>query len=151
MILEGRVPWKEASMDASADVEHYLAALPVESRAALEELRRNIRAAAAGATETISYGMPAFKDNGRSLVAYGAFKDHCSFFPMSTTVIEAHEEELKPFQTGKGTIRFSPDSPLPAALVQKLVEARLEENAVRDRRRGDGAGRSRVERPVRKP
>ena len=116
-------------MDASADVEHYLAALPVESRAALEELRRNIRAAAAGATETISYGMPAFKDNGRSLVAYGAFKDHCSLFPASGKMIEDHKRELAGFTTSKGTIQFTLDKPLPIALVKKIVKARLAENA----------------------
>lgn len=116
-------------------VEDYLAALPAESRIALEELRKTITAAAPDATEVISYQMPAFKDDGRLLVSYAAFKEHCSLFPMSTKVIEAHKEELKPFLAGKGTIRFSPDNPLPATLVTKIVKARIEENAVRPRRR----------------
>ena len=73
-----------------------MAALPEESRAALERLREMIKAAAPEATEAISYQMPAFKDHGRSLVAYAAFKDHCSLFPMSKAVIEARREELKP-------------------------------------------------------
>jgi uncharacterized protein YdhG (YjbR/CyaY superfamily) len=121
-------------MAAPTSVEDYLASLPEGSRAALEKLRKTIKAAAPEATETISYQMPAFKDHGRSLVSYAAFKDHCSFFPMSMKVIEAHREELKPYFTGKGTIRFQADKPLPAALVKKLVKARIEENAARRRR-----------------
>ncbi len=121
-------------MKAPTSVEDYLAGLPEGSRTALEELRKTIKAAAPEATEAISYQMPAFKAHGRSLVAYAAFKDHCSLFPMSAKVIEAHRDELKPHVTGKGTIRFSADKPLPAALVKKLVKARLEENAARRRR-----------------
>jgi uncharacterized protein YdhG (YjbR/CyaY superfamily) len=120
-------------MAAPTSVEDYLAALPEESRAALMKLRKTIRSAAPEATETISYQMPAFKDHGRSLVAYAAFKDHCSFFPMSMKVIEAHWEELKPYHAGKGTIPFDVDRLLPAALVKKVVKARIEENAERRR------------------
>ena len=108
-------------------VDDYLAALPSRPRAALEKLRETIKAAAPEATKRISYQMPAFVDRGRALVAYGAFKDHCSLFLMSTKVIEAHREELSPFLSGKGTIRFHPERPLPAALVTTLVAARLEE------------------------
>jgi len=121
-------------MATPTSVENYLASLPEESRAALEKLRKMIKAAAPEATETIGYQMPAFKDHGRLLVAYAAFKDHCSFFPMSTKVIEAYSEELKPYFAGKGTIRFHVDKPLPAALVRKIVKARIEENAARRRR-----------------
>lgn len=121
-------------MAAPAEVENYLAALPEGSRAALEALRTTIGAAAPEATETISYGMPAFTQEGRPLVAYGAFKNHCSLFPMSTDVIEAYRDELEPFQTGKGTIQFHPGRPLPAGLVERLVKARIEENAARGRR-----------------
>lgn len=121
-------------MAAPSSVDEYLAALPSESRAALEQLRRTIRAAAPEATETISYQMPAFRDHGRLLVSYAAFKDHCSLFPMSLKVIETYSEELEPYQAGKGTIRFRVDDPLPAALVEKIVKARMEENAARRRR-----------------
>jgi len=125
-------------MATPASVEDYLAALPKGSRAALEKLRKTIKAAAPGATETISYQMPAFKEHGRLLVSYAAFKDHCSLFPMSMKVIEAHGEELEPYHTRKGTIRFTADEPLPAALVKKIVRARIAENAARRRhlRRG---------------
>jgi uncharacterized protein YdhG (YjbR/CyaY superfamily) len=121
-------------MAAPTSVEDYMAALPEGSRAALERLRKTIKAAAPQATEAISYQMPAFKDHGRSLVTYAAFKDHCSFFPMSLKVIADHKEELEPYFSGKGTIRFDTDKPLPAALVKKIVKARLEENAARRRR-----------------
>ena len=121
-------------MAAPTGVEDYLASLPEDARAALEKLRKTIKAAAPEATEAISYQMPAFKDHGRLLVAYAAFKDHCSLFPASKAVIEALGDELKPYFTGKGTIRFHADKPLPAVLVKKLVNARLEENAARRRR-----------------
>ena len=132
--LNGCLSRKETGMAAPTGVEEYLAALPEESRAALEKLRKTIKAAAPEATETISYQMPAFKDQGRFLVSYAAFKDHCSLFPASYAVIEALGEELKPYFTGKGTIRFHPSKPLPAALVKRIVKARLEENAAHRRR-----------------
>jgi uncharacterized protein YdhG (YjbR/CyaY superfamily) len=125
---------KETGMAAPTSVEDYLTALPEESRTALEKLRKTIRAAAPEATETISYQMPTFKDHGRFLVSYAAFKDHCSLFPASKAVMEALGEELKPYFTGKGTLRFHADKPIPAALVKKIVKTRLEESAA-DRRR----------------
>jgi uncharacterized protein YdhG (YjbR/CyaY superfamily) len=121
-------------MAAPTSVEDYLAALPEEARAALEELRKTIRAAAPEAIETISYQMPAFKDHGQFLVSYAAFKDHCSLFPASKAVMEALGEELKPYFTGKGTIRFHADKPLPSALVNKLVRVRVEETQTRRHR-----------------
>jgi uncharacterized protein YdhG (YjbR/CyaY superfamily) len=121
-------------MAGSTGVEDYLAALPEDQGVALEKLRKTIRAAAPEATETISYQMPTFKDRGRVLVYYAAFKDHCSLFPASEAVMEALGEELKPYFAGKGTLRLTPDKPIPAALVKKIVKARIEENAARGRR-----------------
>jgi uncharacterized protein YdhG (YjbR/CyaY superfamily) len=121
-------------MTEPTSLEDYLAVLPAEQRAALEKLRKTIRAVAPEATETISYQMPTFKDRGRVLVHYAAFKDHCSLFPASIGVMEALGEELKPYFSGKGTLRFTADKPIPAALVKKIVKARLEENAARGRR-----------------
>ena len=121
-------------MAAPTSVEDYLAALPEASRAALEKLRKTIKAAAPEATETISYQMPTFTDHGRSLVSYAAFKDHCSLFPASQAVKDALGDELKPYVTGQATIRFHADEPLPAALVKRIVKARIEENAARRRR-----------------
>ena len=120
-------------MAAPTSVEDYLAALPEEQRVALEKLRKTIRAAAPTATETISYQMPAFKQDGRFLVSYAAFKDHCSLYPASSAVMEALGDELEPYFSGKGTLRFQADEPIPAAVVEKIVELRLEENAARGR------------------
>ena len=119
---------------APTSVDEYMAALPEASRPALEKLRRAIKAAAPEATETISYRMPAFKDRGRILVYYAAFADHYSLYPASTALMEALGDELEPYVTGKGTIRFDANEPIPIALVKKIVEARLEENAARRRR-----------------
>ena len=116
--------------ETSVDVDAFLAALPLEMRAALENLRRAIRAAAPGAEESINYGVPAFKYRGRPLVSYGAAKNHCSFYVQSPAVMEAHRDELAPYDTSKGTVRFAPDAPLPEALVAKLVRARMAETDV---------------------
>lgn len=105
----------------------FLAGRPADQRNALEKLRRTIKAAAPGAEECFSYGLPAFRLNGRALVAFGASAKHCSFYPMSGETVAAHRRELKNFDTSKGTIRFQPDKPLPAALVRKLVKARMAE------------------------
>ena len=118
-------------MATPTSIEDYLAALPEEQRAALEQLRETIRAAAPRATEKISYAMPAFEQDGRFLVSYAAFKDHCSLYPASTAVMEALGAELETYFSGKGTLRFRADEPIPAALVKKIVRVRLEENAAR--------------------
>ena len=112
---------------APKDIDAYLAGLPPEMRAALEKLRKAIKAAAPNAEETIGYQMPAFKYEGKPLAYFAAFTKHCSFFPSSTAVINAHEEDLRPYSLSKGTVRFPPDRPLPAALVRKLVKARIAE------------------------
>ena len=122
-------------MAAPTSVEEYLAALPEESRAALERLRKTIKAAAPKATEAISYQMPAFKDHGRFLVSFAAFRDHCSLFPMSKAAIQANIDQLRPFVSGEGTLRFTPEKPLPATAVKRIVQARLEENAARRAKR----------------
>jgi uncharacterized protein YdhG (YjbR/CyaY superfamily) len=109
--------------------DEYLAAVSDDKRAALEELRRTIREAAPGAVECISYGLPAFRLDGRNLVAYGAAAKHCALYPMSAAIVEAFQEDLKDYSTSKGTIRFQVEDPLPASLVRELVMARIAENA----------------------
>jgi len=110
-------------------IDEYLAALPEDQRAALEKLRKAVKAAAPRAEECISYQLPAFRLDGRMLVAFGATANHCAFYPMSSTTVASHQDELKDYDISKGTIRFQPDHPLPAALVRKLVKARIAENA----------------------
>jgi uncharacterized protein YdhG (YjbR/CyaY superfamily) len=116
--------------EAPPTVDAYLAEVPAPFRPALNRLRRTIMVAAPDAEETISYGMPAFRQNGM-LVYYAAYRDHCSFFVGSVLVLRRFAKELKPFAAGKGTLHFTPDRPLPAALVRRLVKARLAENAAR--------------------
>lgn len=109
------------------DIDEYLAGVPEPARGTLQKIRVAIRTAAPPqATEAISYGMPAFKYKG-PLMAFAAFSNHCSLFPMSGSVIAAFKKELKAFYTSKGTLRFPVDKPLPAALVKKLVKARIAE------------------------
>lgn len=115
-------------------VDDYLDSLQDWHREALQKLRKQIQTAAPHATETISYQMPAFRDGDRMLVSYAAFRDHCSLFPMSKAVIQANIDQLEPFVSGQGTLRFTRERPLPASLVKRIVKARLEENAVRRRR-----------------
>jgi uncharacterized protein YdhG (YjbR/CyaY superfamily) len=110
-------------------IDEYLAALSPDKRAALQKLRRIIRAAAPKAEERISYQLAAFRLDGRMLVALGATENHCAFYLMSSSTIAAHKDALERYDTSKGTIRFQPDKPLPAALVRKLVKARIAENA----------------------
>ena len=109
-------------------VDEYLARVSDDKRVALQKLRKTIKAAAPRAEECISYQLPAYRLNGM-LVAFGATANHCAFYPMSASTVAAHREELKDYDTSKGTIRFQPDNPLPAALVRKLVKARIAENA----------------------
>ena len=109
-------------------IDEYLAALSDDKRAALEKLRKTIRAAAPKAEEYISYGLAAFRLNGKPLVAMGASANHCAFYLMSGSTVEAHNDELNDYDTSKGTIRFQADKRLPFALVRKLVKARIAEN-----------------------
>ena len=111
----------------SPEIDAYLATLPEDRRAALEQLRETIRAAAPEAVEVISYSIPAFKYRGRPLVSFVAATKHLSFFVQSPTVMDAHRDELEGYDTSAGTIRFAPDRPLPEALVTKLVHARMAE------------------------
>ena len=118
-------------------VDSYLSALPEEVRAALEKLRKIIKAAAPETTEVVSYRVPIFKHQGHPLVGFGATKNHCSFFVMSSSMIpklaRMRTGELKRYDVSGATIHFTPDKPLPAALVTKLVKARIAENEERAR------------------
>lgn len=107
-------------------LDQRFAPLPQAQRAALERLRDIVKSVAPDAEECISYGLPAFK-LGKKLVAFGAWKDHCSFYPMSARVLAAFAEELSGYSISKGTIRFRPDQPLPESLVRQIVKARLDE------------------------
>jgi uncharacterized protein YdhG (YjbR/CyaY superfamily) len=119
-------------MAALSSVEEYLATLPDDRRAVVEELRRTINAVAPDETETIAYEMPALRGrDGRFLLSYAAYKNHYSLFPASDVVVEALGDDIAPYLAGKGTIRFPASRPIPTALVERIVKARLAERAER--------------------
>lgn len=121
-------------MAAPMNIDDYLATLPDERRAALQELRQAIRAAAPEATETIAYSMPAFRSHGgQFLVSFAAYKAHYSLFPASGAVVESLGAELQPYLAGKGTIHFPANQPIPVEIVAKIVKIRLAENAAHER------------------
>lgn len=98
--------------------------MPGDARATIEELRRTIKAVAPDAVEEISYGLPAFRYQGRPLAYFGAWKNHCALYGLSA---DAHQEKLSAYETSKGTIRFPPGKPLSEALVKTLVSSRIAE------------------------
>jgi uncharacterized protein YdhG (YjbR/CyaY superfamily) len=121
-----RTTAKRTNPGKAATPDEYLAALNDDKRVALEKLRQDIKSAAPEAEECISYQLPAFRLSGKLLVAYGAAAKHCAFYPGS--VLASLQDELKGYDTTKGTIRFAPDKPLPRALVRKLVKRRIAKN-----------------------
>ena len=115
-------------------VDEYFLNVPEPARTTLAKVRAAIRSVVpAEATESISYGMPAFRYKG-ALVAYAAFRNHCSFFPMNSALVKQFGAELEGFETAKGTIRFSSEKPLSLALIKKMVKVRVAENA--DKKKG---------------
>jgi uncharacterized protein YdhG (YjbR/CyaY superfamily) len=123
-----------AATTKSPEVDAYLAKLPAPQRRALEQLRRVVRSVAPKATEVISYGVPMFKQDG-GLVAYAGGTRHCSLYLMSLALSKKLSRELEPWLSGKTTLHFTPDAPLPAPLVKRVVKARLAENVARQARR----------------
>ena len=114
-------------------VSEYLARVTPEKRAALNKLRRTIHTAFPRAEECISYGIPAFRLDGRVVAWFAAAAHHLSFFPGG--VLEPFKEELKDYQTSKGTVRFQPDHPLPAGLVRRMIKARIARTTTRKTRK----------------
>ena len=110
-----------------ASVDDYMAALPDDRRAAMEQLRETIRSAAPDATEAIAYNMPAFRLGGRFFMSYEAFMAHYSLFPWSDAMVAELDDALKPYAVGKGTIRFPADEPIPLDLVSRIVTIRRRE------------------------
>ncbi|MBI2516686.1 MAG: DUF1801 domain-containing protein [Opitutae bacterium] len=116
-------PTPSGSALKSTEIDQFLATLSADKRSALAKLRKDIRAAAPNLEECISYGLPAFRLNGKFLLAFGAGANHCAFYPGTT--VQSLEADLTGYDTSKGTIRFPADTPLPAALVRKIVKARI--------------------------
>jgi uncharacterized protein YdhG (YjbR/CyaY superfamily) len=117
-------------MKKPTSIDDYLRRVSPDKRAALQKLRRAIKAVIPKAEEIISYQIPAFRLDGRVVVWFGASAKHCAFYP-GAHPIAAHKGKLAKYKTSRGTIRFQPDQPLPASLVRTLVKTRIEERAGR--------------------
>ena len=113
----------EVAESAIARIDAHLASLPADQRDALQALRETIAAAAPEAVEAISYGIPAFKYRGRGLLWYEAFAKHCSLFPGAS--VHNYAAELEGYTIAKGTVQFTPDHPLPAELVTRMVRDKM--------------------------
>lgn len=108
-----------------AEVQKYFARLPVDSRKRVKELREIIRAVAPAALDVVSYGIAAFRLDGRILIWYAGWKNHCSLYPLTTA--DRRAAEKAGYKTAKGTVQFPNDEPLPTALVRRLVKSRVAE------------------------
>ncbi len=108
-------------------VDAYLATVKGEKRAALDELRKTIRAVVPRAEECVSYGIPAFRLDGKIVAGFLATAGGCSYFPFSGTTLTTLADDLEGYERTKGSLHFDPERPLPAALVRKLVKARIAE------------------------
>jgi uncharacterized protein YdhG (YjbR/CyaY superfamily) len=115
-------------------IDEFLATLGEEKLIALEKLRQQIKKIAPQAEEYFYYQLPAFRLNGKRLVAFGAATNHCSLYPLSAAVVKGLADDLKNYDTSPGTIRFPANKPLPFALVRKIVKARIEENNAKAKR-----------------
>ena len=116
---------------AAADIDSYLADLDEPKRSTLQQLRQSILAAVPGAEQCISYGMPAFKIEGKTIAGFAAFKNHLSYLPHSGSILPALAADLVGYQRTKGSLHFAVDQPLPAPLVHKLITTRLRELGLR--------------------
>jgi uncharacterized protein YdhG (YjbR/CyaY superfamily) len=116
----------------AATIDEFLAGLPADQRDALEILRRQIRALAPEAVEVIAYGIPGYRLHGRYLLGFGAAKNHCSFY--CGTRLRGYQAELEGYGTRTGTIHFTPNKPIPPAVIEGIVKARVADYEQRERR-----------------
>lgn len=120
---------KPAVRDGLSEVEAYFKALPAAARPMMESIRQSIRRTAPEAEEVLSYGMPTFRQAGTRFVYYAAWKAHCSLYGLTGQVLDQFKQEIAPYVTPKGMLKFDLDEPLPIALIEDLIRARLAELA----------------------
>ena len=118
-------------MAPDSRVDDYLANVPAEQRELLSALRRRVAELVPDAVETISYGMPAFKVDGRFFISYAAWKKHCSIYPIDDGMLTRHADAIRGYGHTKGGLHFTPQQPLPDALLQDLVRQRANEARAR--------------------
>ncbi len=107
------------------EIDAYLASLEEPKRSTLGELRRTILGIIPDADQCISYGLPAFRVRGKVIAGFAAFKSHLSYLPHSGSVLPAVRDEISGYETTKGSLHFPVDSPLPRALVKRLIDVRM--------------------------
>jgi uncharacterized protein YdhG (YjbR/CyaY superfamily) len=112
---------------APIEIDRYLAGLDEPRRSTLEALRKSIMEVVPGAEQCISYGMPAFKVQGKTVAGFAAFKNHLSYLPHSGSVLATLPDDVAPYETSKGSLKFAINDPLPKRLVKKLIHTRMEE------------------------
>jgi uncharacterized protein YdhG (YjbR/CyaY superfamily) len=114
-------------MAHDARIDTYLATLPADQQEVLQRLRGQIARLVPDAVETISYGMPTFKREGRFLVSFAGWKSHCSIYPLTDTLLKAHSDTLKGYDRTKGSLHFTSEKPLPDAVLEDLLRERVAE------------------------
>jgi uncharacterized protein YdhG (YjbR/CyaY superfamily) len=125
---DDRQVYRMANRSTAGSIDEYIGEFPIETQKVLEEVRALIRASAPDATETISYAIPTFDLNGRHLVHFAGYERHVGLYP-TPSGLEEFKEALTPFKSGKGSVQFPLDQPLPSDLIRRIVEFRVEENA----------------------
>ena len=122
--LDASVPSAHTRLMGAEEIDAYLAELDEPKRSTLEAVRRSIRAAVPEAEEGISYGMPAFRVDGKVVAGFAAFKNHLAYLPHSGSVLAELADELEGYECTSGSLHFAIDEPLPDDLVVRLVEAK---------------------------
>ncbi|HSE66702.1 MAG TPA: DUF1801 domain-containing protein [Gemmatimonadales bacterium] len=108
-------------------IDKYLATVPPSHRAALRRVRAIVRKAYPAAEEGLYYQLPAFRLNGKAFVAFRSSKAHCSLLPLSGTVLPSLKAKLAAFECSRGTIRFTPEHPIPESLIKEILRVRTQE------------------------
>ncbi|MFO0813714.1 MAG: DUF1801 domain-containing protein [Gemmatales bacterium] len=122
-----------ATRQKPTDVEEFLETVSPAQRKTLKKLRQLIRSIIPDADECLSYALPAFRWQGKPLVAYNAWKEHAALYPMSGTVFTKLKDELQKYSLSKGTIRFDPQKLLPKTLLKKIIQLRKAEIEAKER------------------